>query len=89
MSGNGWSWAPEGCGMGETRKIVTEDFPVEKLPEELRRGIENGEMVRVTVESNARAETPGRRPLTSFFGTGKGCYTAEEAVSYIRQLRDE
>lgn len=75
--------------MGETKKIVIEHFPVEKLPDELRRGIESGQMVRVTVESDVRDEASARQSLTSFFGAGKGCYTEEEAVSFIRQLRDE
>ncbi len=75
--------------MGETKKIVVDHFPVEKLPDELRRGIESGQLVRVTVESDAPEETSDRQPLRSFFGAGKGCYTEEEAVSFIRKLRDE
>ncbi len=74
--------------MGEGKKIVTEHYPAEKLPEELRRGIMSGEMVRVTVEQPAPDAEP-RRPLLSFLGAAKGCYTEEEAVSYIRMLRDE
>lgn len=75
--------------MGETKKIDIEHFPVEKLPDELRRGIESGQLVRVTVESDIQEETSARQPLRSFFGAGKGCYTEQEAVSFIRQLRDE
>ena len=75
--------------MGETKKIVIEHFPVEKLPDELRHGIGSGQMVRVTVESEVTTGTASGRSLLSFLGAGKGCYTEEEAVSYIRQLRDE
>lgn len=75
--------------MGETKKIVVEHYTVERLPEELRRGIETGEMVRVTVESEIGAEAAPRPSLRSCLGAGKGCYTVEEAVSFIRQLRDE
>ena len=73
--------------MGATKKIVIEHYPVDKLPEELRRGLYNGEFVRVTVE-NAIAP-PLRRSLSSFFGAGKGVYSEDEAVRDIRKLRDE
>jgi hypothetical protein len=75
--------------MGEMKTIVTDGYPVEKLPEELRRGLEGGQVVRVTVETMAGDSTATRRPLTSFFGSGKGCYTEQEAVDFIRRLRDE
>ena len=73
--------------MGEGKKIVTEHYPAEKLPEELRRGIESGGMVRVTVEQGADGD---RRSMTSFLGAAKGLYNSpEEAVKFIRRLRDE
>ncbi len=75
--------------MGEISKIVTEHYPVEKLPAKLRRGLEGGQMVRVTVEA---AEPTHRepRPLHELRGSAKGLYaTPEEAVAFIRQLRDE
>ena len=80
--------------MSATTKIVTERYPVEKLPPELRAGLSNGEMVRVTVEVGEATEAlrPGRplgRPLASYLGSGKGVYTEDEAVSFIRRLRDE
>lgn len=74
--------------MGETKKIVVEHYPVERLPEELRRGLDSGKMVRVAVEGEAQSQLP-RRSLRSFYGSGKGCYTEEEAVNFIRGLRDE
>jgi hypothetical protein len=71
-------------------KIVREHYPVERLPEDLRRGIE-GPYVRVTVIPE---DTPSRtkKPLTYADirarvkprGT-----TTEEAVQRIRELRDE
>jgi hypothetical protein len=75
--------------MGETKKIVTDGFPVERLPEELRRGLESGQLVRVTVETMLGDTVAARAPLTSFFGSGKGCYSETEAVDFIRRLRDE
>ena len=74
--------------MGETKKIVVEHYPVEKLPEDLRSGIESGKMVRVTVETEAQENSP-QLSLSAFFGAGKGCYSEEEAISFIRRLRDE
>ena len=75
--------------MGEEKKIVTEHYPVEKLPEELRRGIEGGEMVRVTVEAEGGA-TEAALPLHELMGAAKELYaTPEEAMAFIRQLRDE
>jgi hypothetical protein len=73
--------------MGETKKIVTEHDPAEKLPDELRAGLESGQLVRVTVEP----EEPSKAgfDLMSFMGAGAGVYSPEEAVSSIRRLRDE
>ncbi len=74
--------------MGETRKIVVENYPAHKLPDDLRRQIGAVETVKVTVES---VETPkARRPLSDYVGAGKGLYaTPEEALKAIRSLRDE
>jgi uncharacterized OsmC-like protein len=70
-------------------KIVREHYPVEKLPEDLREGIE-GPYVSVTVTSEAAPSA--KKPLTYADirarvkprGT-----TTEEAVRRIRELRDE
>ena len=75
--------------MGEGKKIVTEHYPAEKLPEEVRRGIAGGEMVKVTVEPEG-AEPRKVRSLRSFLGAAPGLYSSpEEAVAFIRGLRDE
>jgi hypothetical protein len=73
--------------MGETNKIVTEHYPADKLPEELRAGLETGQLVRVTVEP----ERPCKAgfDLMSFMGAGPGVYSPDEAVSYIRALRED
>ena len=39
--------------MDERKRHVFENFPVERLPEELREGLEGGERVIVTVEASA------------------------------------
>lgn len=73
--------------MSEKRKIVVEDYPIEKLPEDLRRGMEQLGKVRVTVES---ANSDREKPLASFVGSATGCYaTPEDAVLAVRSLRDE
>lgn len=79
--------------MGETKKIVVESFPVERLPDELRRGIENGQIVRVTIEAEDTTRVlphTGRRTLRSFVGSAPGLYpNPGEATQFIRSLRDE
>ncbi len=74
--------------MGETRKIVVENYPAHKLPDDLRSQIGSGETVTITVESTAPQKA--RRPLSEYVGAGKGVYaTPEEALKAIRSLRDE
>ncbi len=76
--------------MGEPTTIVIENYPVDKLPDELRRGLQSGRMVRVTVEHDPAApKPPPLRPLTSYFGAARGVYPGHEAVTSIRRLRDE
>ncbi|MEQ1715702.1 MAG: hypothetical protein ABL907_06925 [Hyphomicrobium sp.] len=74
--------------MSERRKIVIENYPADRLPEDLRRRVDDGaSRVTVTIESSDRRELP---PLTSYIGQGKGCYASpEEAVAAINALRDE
>jgi hypothetical protein len=75
--------------MGETKKIVTEHYPAEKLPEELRAGLESGQLVRVAVEPES-SPAAARRPLTSYYGAAKGLYSSpEDVIESIRKLRDE
>lgn len=73
--------------MGEHNKVIIEHYPAEKLPEELRPGIDTSRTVRVTVEPEPKA-APGRA-LSPLLGTARGTYNEEEAVSFIRRLRDE
>ena len=58
--------------------------------DELRRGIESGQMVRVVVESETADKPAAPRSISSFLGCAPGLYaTPEDAVAYIRALRDE
>ncbi len=76
--------------MGEATKRIVEHFPVDKLPEELRQGIESGRSVRVTVEPDDVA-APEPRPLHEMYGFAAGLYASQglDPVAFIRQLRDE
>jgi hypothetical protein len=75
--------------VGETKKIVTEHYPAERLPEELRKGLEEGQLVRVTVEPEPGSPAT-RRPLSSYIGAAKGLYSSpEDVLQSIRELRDE
>ncbi|MBO0905758.1 hypothetical protein [Jiella sonneratiae] len=71
--------------MSEQTKIVVDDYPVDNLPEEVRRGIGAGERVRVTVETGA----PLPRYLRFHGIAAHKKTTVEEAVARVRSLRDE
>jgi hypothetical protein len=74
--------------MGETKKIVVDHYPVERLPQELRAGLEAGQIVTVTVEGAEEAATAPA--LATYVGTAKGAYTTpEDALAHIRRMRDE
>lgn len=74
--------------MGETKKIVVDHYPVENLPEELRRGLDAGMCATFTVELDAVAGSPIHPTLVPLIGKGRGVSaTPEEAVDAIRALR--
>lgn len=74
--------------MNQRRKIVIENYPADRLPEDLRRRVDDDAgRVTVTIESSDRSDLP---LLTSYIGQGKGCYSSpEEAIAAINALRDE
>jgi hypothetical protein len=75
--------------MSEQKRIVVEDFPVERLPEELRQGLVMGHRVRVTIEDDPQA-TPKEPRYRRFRGIAADRNTSiEEAVARVRALRDE
>jgi hypothetical protein len=73
--------------MGQDEKIVVEHYPVDRLPEDLRRGLAVGELVKVTIEADTSAAT--QRPISDYFGKGGAAYTGLDPVQAIRALRDE
>ncbi len=76
--------------MGENKTIVVEHFPVDQLPEELRRGLESGQMVRVTVQSGGDEPTSDSQRLRTFLGAASGRYAnPDDIVKEVRQARDE
>lgn len=73
-------------------RIVREHYPVSKLPEELRQGLEPNGSVTVTVEEEARKAPSADEMRKQFLEVRKSLkhkVTVEEAVARIRELRDE
>jgi hypothetical protein len=76
--------------MGENKRIVIEHFPVDRLPEELRQGLESGKLVRVTVEGGGNEAISDTKRLRAFLGAASGRYTdPQDIVTEIRQTRDD
>ena len=82
--------------MDEREKIIREDYPVERLPEDLRAGLGDATRVRVIVEAvegsaSARRSWPAaraRRKELHRLGLIQSLST-EQAVQRVRELRDE
>lgn len=75
--------------MGEHKRIVIEDYPVENLPEELRGGIEAGHRVTVTVEESGDRWSDLFRRIEAYQNAHTRHVTSEEAVARVRALRDD
>jgi len=69
-------------------KIIRENFPAEKLPPELREGLDPKASVTVTIETET---TPiDSMSLEQLFSLRRDVFSsAEEAARHIRSLRDE
>jgi hypothetical protein len=80
--------------MSERDKIIRDDYPVDRLPEDLREGLGGVSRVRVTVEAdrtkrlNSWAEIKAEIEALHASPTFKPVST-EEAVARVRALRDE
>lgn len=85
-------------------KIVRDHYPVENLPADLRQGLEDQATVRVVIEvengptSDPLPSSVREKPLSieetlemirKYKAEGHPSVNAEEAVSRIRELRDE
>ena len=69
-------------------KIIRENYPASKLPEDLREGIDPSTRVTVTVVE----DRPSYQPMTleEIWASRRPPYrSAEDIVGGIRQLRDE
>ena len=69
-------------------RIVRKHFPADRLPQELREGLEADGFVTVTVEQEAR----GRRgpSLEELFARARPTFKdADDVEAHIRRLRDE
>ncbi len=70
-------------------KIVRENYPASKLPEDLREGIDPGSRVTVTVTEDGK---PSHEVMTleEIFASRRPPYRSKEEIdAEIRRLRDE
>ena len=75
-------------GTDAMNKIIRENYPASRLPEDLREGIDPSRKVTVTVVD----DTPPYQPMTleEIVASRRPPYrSAEEIVASIRQRRDE
>ena len=80
-------------------RLVREHYPVSKLPEDLREGLEGCEDVTVTVEVKVTAPAPGEGdrgfvsepgPFSRYRYLAKPRFTSiEEVDAHVRALRDD
>jgi hypothetical protein len=75
-------------------KIVLEHYPVEKLPEDMRVGLDGYQTVRVVIEQEAnskRLATPAETvaAIRKFRAENPERENLDEAVAGIRNLRNE
>lgn len=81
----------------DMNKMVVEHYPVSRLPEELRAGLDASGTVRVTLEASPDTEAPRGPSRDEFLAQLKALgddparpiVTREEARTRIRELRDE
>jgi len=69
-------------------KIIRQNYPASKLPEDLREGIDPSTRVTVTVVE----DTPPHRPMSleEIFASRRPPYrSADDIVANVRQLRDD
>lgn len=73
-------------------KIVLEHYPAAKLPDDLRRGIPAKASVKVTIEEEPRRTASAEEMFQQWKHVRNNLrrkVSIEEAVSRIRELRDE
>ncbi len=76
--------------MDESKRRVIEDYPAEKLPEELRGDIDPSRRTRVIVEVTESRRRTIPEPYLRSFGAHRDMNTSvEDAVARVRALRDE
>jgi hypothetical protein len=69
-------------------KIVKEHYPISKLPEDLRAGLNPDAEVTVTVEQEEKPEKV--MTLEEIFSARRTVFNSpEEVVQHVRSLRDE
>ena len=76
--------------MDDTKRHIVEDYPAEKLPEDLRGDIDPTHRARITVEDVSVPSKHGAGRYLRHFAAAEHRNTSiEEAVGRVRHLRDE
>jgi hypothetical protein len=68
---------------------IVENYPVEKLPPELREGLVQGEKVRVIIEEIPSRDTSKERLQELLNLADRASPIGDDPVARIRKLRDE
>ena len=69
-------------------KIVRKHYPVERLPADLRSGLDKRGWVRVEIEPEAGQ--PTAEPLAQMVGTGRNVHgSPDDVLSHLRSLRED
>jgi hypothetical protein len=69
-------------------KIVKKHYPIAKLPEDLRAGLDPDAEVTVTVEQTEKPEKA--MTLEEIFSASRAVFNSpQEVVEHVRSLRDE
>lgn len=75
--------------MDDTKRHIVEDYPAEKLPDELRGDIDPSHRARIIVEDLSTQTKNGRWHLRHFGAAADRNTSVDEAVQRVRSLRDE
>ncbi len=70
-------------------KIVRHNYPVSKLPEDLREGLPEDQTVTVEVAVETRQQTPHRTLEDIFAHAPRTFASVKEVNDYVRAMRDE
>jgi hypothetical protein len=68
-------------------KIVREHYPIQKLPDDLRSGLQKYGWVRIEIEPEMPKDAPA---LATLVGSGRNVHgDPDDALAHIRSLRED